>query len=78
MGGRNTIRRDTLIEEATHLIELSTDEITKGGEGRILSSIEGRRKMTARERTVTSPYYLTDDFAKCGVTDYTYIYTEEA
>ena len=29
MGGRNTIKRTMLFEEATHLIELNVDKITK-------------------------------------------------
>ena len=76
MGGRNTIKRTMLIEEATHLIELDVDKITKKGEGRILSVVVDRRKMKARERTVSTPHYLTDDFATYGETDYTYIYTD--
>jgi hypothetical protein len=50
MGGRNKISKQELIERASHLIELSIDKVTKGGDGRLTSVIVARRSKRARER----------------------------
>ena len=39
MGGRLSIRREDLINNASHLLELSIDKVTKGGEGTLKSEV---------------------------------------
>ena len=76
MGGRNTVSREDLITRASHLIELSIDKVTKGGEGTLTSVITERRKMKASERTTVAPRYLSKEWATFGPDDYTHIYTD--
>ena len=76
MGGRNTINRAELIEKASHILELSRDKITRGGEGRLKCQLMARREKKARERQVNMPYYLREDWAKWRGGDFSYIYTD--
>ena len=76
MGGRNSVSREDLIARASHLIELSIDKVTKGGEGNLTSVIMERRKMKAMERKAVAPRYLSKEWATFGPADYTHIYTD--
>ena len=76
MGGRNTIDRDDLIERASHLIELSVDKVTRGGEGTLTSVVMERKKKKAMERVTVAPRYLSKEWATFGPPKFSHIYTD--
>ena len=63
MGGSVLVGQREFIEQATHLLELSIDKITKGGEGKLTCTIEARRRNKAIERSVKIPDYLRREWA---------------
>ena len=76
MGGNVLIDREYLLDYATHIIELSVDEVTEGGEGELISKIVARRGKMARDRLVKLPSYLTREWAMWGGEHFSHIYTD--
>ena len=46
--------REELIRNATHILELSVDEVTKGGEGELICKIVAKRRNTDGEESENS------------------------
>jgi hypothetical protein len=76
MGGSVLIGKEEFIEQASHLLELSVDKVTKGGEGKLTCKLMARRNNTACERAIKIPDYLKREWACWGGGDFTHIYTD--
>ena len=76
MGGSVLIGRKEYIEQASHLLELSVDKVTEGGEGKLTCKLMARRENRAFERTVKILHYLSRGWACWGGGDFTHIYTD--
>ena len=63
IGGNRLMNRSTFLNEASHLLELSVDKITEGGEGELTCKVTARRENRVIERRVTSPAYLRREWA---------------
>ena len=44
MGGRNKLSKQKMIEDSSHILELSKDTVTKGGDGRLLCTLVAKRR----------------------------------
>ena len=76
MGGSTLMSREGLIRDASHILELSVDEVTEGGEGELTCKIVARRKNKAIERRVKVPEYLSRDWASWDGREFTHIFTD--
>ena len=64
IGGSTLMKKSVLTCEATHLLELSVDEVTEGGEGELICEVMARRRNKAVERRVKIPGYLCREWAR--------------
>jgi hypothetical protein len=76
MGGSTLMKRIFLIENASHLIELSVDKVTEGGEGELICKTVARRSNKAIERQVKIPEYLSKEWASWDGDEFTHIFTD--
>jgi hypothetical protein len=70
------MRKKVLTEQATHLLELSVDEVTEGGEGELICRVMARRRNKAIERKVKIPGYLSKEWARWDGGEFTHIFTD--
>ena len=70
------MNRSTFLNEASHLLELSVDKITEGGEGELTCKVTAKRENRVIERRVTIPAYLRKEWAMIEGSEFTHIYTD--
>ena len=61
---------------ASHLLELSVDEVTEGGEGDLICKVIAKRRNKAIERKAKIPRYLTREWASWDGCAFTHIFTD--
>ena len=76
MGGSTLFGRNEFLNHASHLLELSVDKVTEGGEGEIICKIMARRRNKAIERQVKIPGYLSKEWASWDGEEFSHIFTD--
>jgi len=76
MGGSTLLSSSELTLNASHLLELSVDEVTKGGEGDLICKVIAKRRNKAIERKAKIPRYLTREWASWDGCAFTHIFTD--
>ena len=76
MGVRNKLSKQAMMENSSHILELSKDTVTKGGEGRLLCRLIARKRKRMGLRISIPPDYLSREWALSGVEGITHIYTD--